>query len=65
MTGRVTLCYNINNWGDERKYECLLSWGDGDNRELLTASSRISFEDAKNQALELFRTIPPSEEVNV
>jgi len=71
MTGKVEIFYSYNHWkgGEPEPCECTIIWyplGEDkrDTTESFTAHA-VSFPEAREKALAIFKMLPPSEELVV
>lgn len=63
MTGKVAISYN---WSFDNGYEAYLSWKSlNDEHEMLVGRDALSWLAARDQAIEKFKKIPESEELEI
>ena len=62
MTGKATIYYN---YDSVHGYSAHLSWEVDGEREGVWAYSKDSWEEARAGAIDIFKKIPPSEEIIV
>ncbi len=65
MTGKVRISYNIGQALSGGRCEAFLYWKVEDDLEECIVGHGDTYEAAKNDAIDKFKSIPPSEELEI